>query len=107
MFGNRLTHTLDRLRNFGPYLAIELLLPGGTLVALLLWLSRRFLRNGLRDIRQYRFAPLSARVAINAKPHAGRKDLCMCPAHAVVFSAGLQRFRQWCPPRRIAAGCCA
>lgn len=27
-------------RMFGPYLAIELLLPGGSLVALLLWLYR-------------------------------------------------------------------
>ena len=27
-------------RTFGPYLAIELLLPGGSLVALLLWLYR-------------------------------------------------------------------
>jgi hypothetical protein len=27
-------------RTFGPYLAIELILPGGSLVALLLWLYR-------------------------------------------------------------------
>lgn len=27
-------------RTFGPYLAIELVLPGGSLVALLLWLYR-------------------------------------------------------------------
>jgi hypothetical protein len=27
-------------RSFGPYLAIELLLPGGSLLALLLWLYR-------------------------------------------------------------------
>ena len=29
------------LRSFGPYAAIELLLPGGSLLALLLWLYRR------------------------------------------------------------------
>jgi hypothetical protein len=29
------------LRELGPYAAIEILLPGGTLVALLLWLYRR------------------------------------------------------------------
>jgi hypothetical protein len=29
------------LRNLGPYAAIELLLPGGSLLALLLWLYRR------------------------------------------------------------------
>ena len=27
-------------RTFGPYLAIELVMPGGSLLALLLWLSR-------------------------------------------------------------------
>ena len=32
---------LALLRSVGPYAAIELLLPGGTLIALLLWLSRR------------------------------------------------------------------
>jgi hypothetical protein len=29
------------LRSVGPYAAIEILLPGGTLIALLLWLSRQ------------------------------------------------------------------
>ena len=29
------------LRSLGPYAAIELLLPGGSLIALLLWLYRR------------------------------------------------------------------
>jgi hypothetical protein len=29
-------------RTFGPYLAIELLLPGGSLIALLLWLYRAY-----------------------------------------------------------------
>ena len=31
-------------RAFGPYLAIELVLPGGSLVALLLWLYRTYAR---------------------------------------------------------------
>ena len=31
-------------RTFGPYLAIELLLPGGSLVAVLLWLYRTYAR---------------------------------------------------------------
>lgn len=31
-------------RTFGPYLAIELLLPGGSLVALLLWFYRTHVR---------------------------------------------------------------
>ena len=32
---------MEQLRKFSPYLMIELLLPGGTLIALLLWLYRR------------------------------------------------------------------
>ena len=32
-------------RSFGPYLAIELLLPGGSLLALLLWLCRSYARS--------------------------------------------------------------
>jgi hypothetical protein len=31
-------------RTFGPYLVIELLLPGGSLLALLLWLYRTYAR---------------------------------------------------------------
>jgi hypothetical protein len=31
-------------RAFGPYLAIEILLPGGSLLALLLWLYRTYAR---------------------------------------------------------------
>jgi hypothetical protein len=32
---------VKQIRKYSPYLLIELLLPGGTLVALLLWLFRR------------------------------------------------------------------
>lgn len=32
---------VGQLRAFGPYLAIELVLPGGSLIALLLWLYQR------------------------------------------------------------------
>ena len=44
---------LALLRSFGPYAAIEILLPGGTLIALLLWLSRRgaFTTSADRDRR--------------------------------------------------------
>ena len=31
---------VDQLREFGPYFAVELVLPGGTLIALALWLYR-------------------------------------------------------------------
>jgi hypothetical protein len=36
---------LGRVGQFGPYLTIELLLPGGSLIALMLWLYRRTHRH--------------------------------------------------------------
>jgi hypothetical protein len=38
---------IARLKEFAPYAAIELVLPGGSLIAILLWLHRRrqFRRN--------------------------------------------------------------
>jgi hypothetical protein len=39
--GGYATAVLARLRELAPYAAIELLLPGGSLMALLLWLYRR------------------------------------------------------------------
>ena len=35
----RASSVIDKLRSAGPYMLIELLLPGGTLLAFLLWLS--------------------------------------------------------------------
>ena len=37
------------MREFGPYMAIELILPGGTLLAVLLWLCRRYLHGDARS----------------------------------------------------------
>ena len=31
---------VEQVREFGPYVAVELVLPGGTLIALALWLYR-------------------------------------------------------------------
>lgn len=52
-------------RAFGPYLLIELILPGGTLVAFLLWLSQRL--RGLRIDHVHR-APKDYHHAVLA-PH--------------------------------------
>lgn len=41
-----------------PWFAMEALLPGAALFALLLWLSQRFVREGFREMRQYAFAPV-------------------------------------------------
>ena len=37
---NFLNHIATRLRELGPYFLVELLLPGGTVLALLLWWHR-------------------------------------------------------------------
>lgn len=44
---------MEIVKKFGPYLAIEILLPGGTLVALLLYLARerRFFSGALSILR--------------------------------------------------------
>jgi hypothetical protein len=41
---------LQGARSFSPYLLIEVLLPGGTLIALFLWLFRRY-QKGNADAR--------------------------------------------------------
>jgi hypothetical protein len=53
---------LALLRSVGPYAAIEILLPGGTLIALLLWLSRRgafttSVSRGLQSVAIVRVCP--------------------------------------------------
>ena len=50
-----------RLRAAGPYLLIELLLPGGTLVALLLWLSQHKWADAPQG------APLAAAIVAQAR----------------------------------------
>ena len=40
-FGSHATAVMVRLRALAPYALIELILPGGSLMALLLWLYRR------------------------------------------------------------------
>jgi hypothetical protein len=39
--GGRLMAAIARLREFAPYAAIELIVPGGSLIAIVLWLYRR------------------------------------------------------------------
>ena len=52
MSDTRLGKWLTGLREFGPYLLIELLLPGGTLVALVLWLMQRVKCVGFSGLRR-------------------------------------------------------
>lgn len=52
MGATRLWKCLTGLRTLGPYILIELLLPGGTLLAFLLWLSQRLKRVGFGDVQR-------------------------------------------------------
>lgn len=43
-----MTNALSQIaRKAGPYLLIEVLLPGGSIIALLLWLFRHRFKNGV------------------------------------------------------------
>ena len=49
---SRSRSVLNRARAVGPYLALEILLPGGTLFSLLLWLARN--RRAARALAESR-----------------------------------------------------
>jgi hypothetical protein len=65
--------SLSRLRAYGPYVLLEMLLPGGTLLALLLWLSQRLGYMGPGSVHRYLLAQ-RYRAAVAAKPHALESD---------------------------------
>lgn len=50
----RIANIIACLRSAGPYLAIELILPGGSLIALILWIAknRGMLKQRLAAIRR-------------------------------------------------------
>jgi hypothetical protein len=50
MNATALKNLLLKLRALSPYLFVELLLPGGTLIALLLWLSQGMTRTGVMTV---------------------------------------------------------
>lgn len=97
---------LTRLGDFAPYL-VELLLPGGTLVALLLWLSRNFIRNGLRDVRQHVHERTIEKPIIIAKARVRRRAVRLCSKGCAVVRLLRDGFRQWCESVLPARQCCA
>jgi hypothetical protein len=56
------------MRRMGPYMLIELLLPGGTLLALLLWLSNGAGRGQLADVQEAAMQPITADCVVEARP---------------------------------------
>ena len=98
---------LDTLRDFAPYFLTEPLLPGGTIVALLLWLSQTFIRDGFAGVRQYVHAPRGAHTTIAADriPHAGVRSLCL--KSCAVVAGWRNRIVQWCEVLGARRRCCA
>ena len=45
----------QRSGEISAWFAVQALLPGAALFVLLVWLSQRFVRDGLRDVRQHAF----------------------------------------------------
>jgi hypothetical protein len=70
----RAQRAITALRELGPYVLLEILLPGGTLVALLLWLSQRYMGGRLGSVRQYSFQKVAKPAAAIAR--FGRSALC-------------------------------
>jgi hypothetical protein len=105
---NRLVHKSSMgLRTFGPYLLLEVLLPGGTLLALLLWLSQRFNRAGFGGVHQYLLGQITFKTVVAAKPDPRSLSLCLGRGHTAVLSPGRNGLRQICEPRTAAIECCA
>jgi len=61
-------HILQGARDFGPYLLVELLLPGGSLIALLMWLFRRHPKRGNHNVQN------SEKLSSRAAPALGADD---------------------------------
>ena len=68
MNASRSKRFLSGLRNLGPYLLVELILPGGTLLALLLWLSQGMHRGAAGIVHKTALLSPSATERVIAAP---------------------------------------
>jgi hypothetical protein len=63
---------MPRAKGLGPYVLMELLLPGGTLLAILLWLCQGGARTGLLAITQPVVTPVAVEQVVGLSvPPAG------------------------------------
>ena len=95
------------LRDLAPYFVIEPLLPGSTLVALLLWLSHAFARDGFANIRQYSQAPPTSSGTVAADRAQTPASEGPCTKGCAVVAAWRDRIVQWCEVVGAAQRCCA
>jgi hypothetical protein len=64
-----------KIRDLAPYAAIELILPGGSLLALLLWLYRRYKKETAPRLTQRAMGCRTRRPARTAAPAQSRERL--------------------------------
>ena len=87
---------LGTVRDLAPYFLIEPLLPGATVVALLLWLSQVFIRDGFAGVRQYLHLPRGANSAVTADRVRQLEVRSFCRKRCAVVAAWRKRVVQWC-----------
>lgn len=84
-----LRQLVSPLRKLGPYIAVALIVPGGSLVALSLWVSRRPAQRGAR--------PTSGALPRTITRTALRALIALTPLLASCASSGLYNMSdQWC-----------
>jgi len=81
---------------FGLSMFIEILLPGGVRAALLLWLLRRYLKDGFASVRQHLHAPHIVKPAIFANAQPRLKKICRCLQRIAYIGGGPAGFRHRC-----------
>ena len=79
------------LGTFGAYIAIEIILPGGALAALLLWMVRSYFRDRFASVRQYLHAPQRLKPAILANAQPGMREICRCLRQIVSWRGGVRQ----------------
>ena len=62
----------ETLHRVGPYVLVELLLPGGTLLALLLWLSNGVGRGQLASLHQPEISPPVVERVVDVPPSTSK-----------------------------------
>ncbi|HET7597360.1 MAG TPA: hypothetical protein VFK15_10540 [Burkholderiales bacterium] len=91
-----LTSTPARRVPAWAYVLIEFVLPGGTLVALLLWLLQLYFREGFAGVRQYAHVPRMLKAKILARARPRKAAICRCLRQTVFLGARAGYFRQRC-----------
>ena len=79
------------LGGVAPWFLMEALLPGAARFALVLWLSQRFVRQGLRDVRQHAFAAVGQWTATSVVRRNWWSCNCVACACAGAVLRGLRR----------------